>query len=169
MLPNAMNSLIVRNNDTHHYNTRQNHHLRGSRPTCKPVVNSFSNGSVQLWNAISGKLNINVSLYKFKLFVKLFLLPIYVKNTLALSTTTDLQQLALEADRIFLSGQPDNSTLMSTTTDDSTIEVSRIQRNNSKHHTSRTLCFFHERFRSRAKKCVRRVSKASRQHNLHKD
>ena len=83
------------------------------------------------------------------------ILPIYVKNTLALSTTTDLQQLALEADRIFLSGQPDNSTLMSTTTDDSTTEVSRIQRNNSKHHTSRTLCFFHERFRSRAKKCVK--------------
>ena len=74
MLPNAMNSLIVRNNDTHHYNTRQNHHLRGSRPKCKPVVNSFSNRSVQIWNAISSKLNINVSLYKFKLYVKLFLL-----------------------------------------------------------------------------------------------
>ena len=74
MLPNAMNSLIVRNNDTHHYNTRQNHHLRGSRPTCKPVVNSFSNRSVQIWNAISSKLNINVSLYTFKYSVKLFLL-----------------------------------------------------------------------------------------------
>ena len=48
MLPNAMNFLIVRNNDTHHYNTRQNHHLRhcvALVPTskCKPVVNSFSN------------------------------------------------------------------------------------------------------------------------------
>ena len=74
MLPNAMNSLIVKNNDTHHYNTRQNHHLRGSRPKCKPVVNSFSNRSVQIWNAISSKLNINVFLYKFKLYVKLFLL-----------------------------------------------------------------------------------------------
>ena len=42
-LPNAMNSLIVRNNDAQHYNTRQNHHLRGSRPFCKSVVNSFSN------------------------------------------------------------------------------------------------------------------------------
>ena len=66
--------LIVRNNNTHHYNTRQNHHLRGSRPKCKPVVNSFSNRSVQIWNAISSKLNIKVSLYKFKLYVKLFLL-----------------------------------------------------------------------------------------------
>ena len=73
LLPNAMNSLIVRNNDTHHYNTRQNHHLRGSSSTCKPVVNSFSNRSVQIRNAISSKLNINVSLYKFKYYVKLFL------------------------------------------------------------------------------------------------
>ena len=71
MLPDAVNSLIVRNNDTHHYNTRQNHHLRGSRPTCKRVVNSLTNRSVQIWNAISSKLNINVSMYKFNYYVKL--------------------------------------------------------------------------------------------------
>ena len=69
MLPNAMNSLIVRNNGTHNYNTRHNQQLRGSRPTCKPVVILFSNRSVQIWNAISSKLNINVSLYKFKYYV----------------------------------------------------------------------------------------------------
>ena len=69
MLLNAMNSLFVRNNDTHHYNKRQNHHLRGSRPTCKPVVNRFSNVSVQIWNATSSNLNINVSLYKLKYYV----------------------------------------------------------------------------------------------------
>ena len=74
MLPLAMNSLVVRNNDIHHYNTRQNHHLRGSRPTCKTVVNSFTNRSFQIWNAISSQVNINVSLYKFKYNVKLFLL-----------------------------------------------------------------------------------------------
>ena len=67
MLPLAMNYLVVRNNDIHHYNTRQNHHLRGSRPI---VVNR----SFQIWNAISSKVNINVSLYKFKYNVKLFLL-----------------------------------------------------------------------------------------------
>ena len=74
MLPLAMNSLVVRNNDIHHYNTRENHHLRGSRPTCKTVVHSFTNRSFQIWNAISSKVNINVSLYKFKYNVKLFLL-----------------------------------------------------------------------------------------------
>ena len=67
-------SLVVRNNDIHHYNTRQNHHLRGSRPTCKTVVNSFTNRSFQIWNAISSQININVSLYKLKYNVKLFLL-----------------------------------------------------------------------------------------------
>ena len=76
MLPIAMNYLVVRNNDIHHYNTRhrQNPHLRGSRPTCKTVVNSFTNRSFQIWNAISSKVNINVSVYKFKSYVKLFLL-----------------------------------------------------------------------------------------------
>ena len=74
MLPSAMNSLIVRINDIHHYNTRQNHHLRGSRPTCKPVVNSFTNRSVEIWNAISTKVNINVSMYRSKHYVKLLFL-----------------------------------------------------------------------------------------------
>ena len=35
-----------------------------------------SNGSVEIWNAILRKLNINVSLYKCKYYVKLFLLEI---------------------------------------------------------------------------------------------
>ena len=69
-----MNSLVVRNNDIHHYNTRQNHHLRGLRPKCKTVVNSFTNRSFQIWNAISSKVNINVSMSTFKSNVKFFLL-----------------------------------------------------------------------------------------------
>ena len=55
MLSIVMNSLVVRNNDIHHPNTRQNHHLRGSRPRCKTVVNSFTNRSAQIWNGISSK------------------------------------------------------------------------------------------------------------------
>ena len=74
MLPLAINSLVVKNNDIHHYNTRQNHHLRGSCLTCKTVINSFTTRSFQTWNAISSKVNINVSMYKFKYYVKLFLL-----------------------------------------------------------------------------------------------
>ena len=58
ILPLAMNSLVIRNNDIHHHNTRQNHHLRGSRPTCKTVVNSFTNRSFQIWNAILSQVNL---------------------------------------------------------------------------------------------------------------
>ena len=47
MLSIVMNFLVVRNNDIHHYNTRQNHYLCGLRPTCKPVVNSYTNRSAQ--------------------------------------------------------------------------------------------------------------------------
>ena len=75
MLPLVMNSLVVRSNAIHYYNTRQNHHhLCGSRPRCKTVVNSCTNRSYQIWNAISSQVNINVSLYKIKYHVKLFLL-----------------------------------------------------------------------------------------------
>ena len=74
MLSLAIESLVVRNNNIHHYNIRQNHHLRISCPTCKTVVNSFTNRSFQIWNATSSQVNINVSLYKFKYNVKLFLL-----------------------------------------------------------------------------------------------
>ena len=74
MLLNAINYLVVRNNDIHPDNSRQSHLLRGSHPTCKTVVNSFTNRSVQIWNVISSKVNINVSMYKFKYDVNLFLL-----------------------------------------------------------------------------------------------
>ena len=74
MLPLAIKSLVVRNNNIHHYNIRQNHHLRISCSTCKTVVNSFTNRSFQIWNATSSQVNINVSLYKFKYNVKLFIL-----------------------------------------------------------------------------------------------
>ena len=76
MLPITMNYLVVKNNDKglHHYNTRQNHHLRGSRPICKTVVNIFTTRSFLIWKDISSKVNISVSLYKFKCHVKLFLL-----------------------------------------------------------------------------------------------
>ena len=69
MLPIAMNSLVVGNNDIHHHNTRENHHLRGSRPICKTVVNSFTNRSSQIWNVISSKVHINVSMFKFNLML----------------------------------------------------------------------------------------------------
>ena len=81
------------------------------------------------------------------------ILPSYVRDTVAFSSITDLHQLALEADRIFLSGQSKNFAVMSITTD-SNIEVSRLQHQNNKRHTSRALCFYHKKFRNKSKKCV---------------
>ena len=72
MLPFAMNSQVIRKNDIHHYNTRQNHHLRGSRPTWKTVVNSFTNRSFKYGMLYQSKVNINVCMYKFKYYVKYF-------------------------------------------------------------------------------------------------
>ena len=47
LLPAAMNHLSVRNNDIHHYNTRQKLQLHGVQPTHQLAVRSFSNRSVQ--------------------------------------------------------------------------------------------------------------------------
>ena len=41
---------------------------------CKTVVNGFTNRSFQIWNAISSKVYINVSMSIFKSNVKFFLL-----------------------------------------------------------------------------------------------
>ena len=71
ILPNTMNYLIVRNNDIHHYNTREIHHLPDSSPTSNPVVISFTNGSVEISYVLSSKVHINLSTHKFKYYVKL--------------------------------------------------------------------------------------------------
>ena len=43
LLPATMNHLIVRNNDIHHYNTRQKLQLHGVQPTHQLAVRGFSN------------------------------------------------------------------------------------------------------------------------------
>ena len=72
ILPNAMNYLIVRNNDIPDYNTEKNHHLHGSSPTSKPVINNFTNRSVEIRNVLSSKVHISLSIHKFKYYVKFF-------------------------------------------------------------------------------------------------
>ena len=56
MLPSVMHELYKKNNEIHIY------------------VNSYSNISARLWNALMPKLNTNVSLPKFKSLLKQFLL-----------------------------------------------------------------------------------------------
>ena len=69
MLPAALDYLIIQNNETHQYNTRQRYQLHGTHPTCKSVVHSFSTRSSQIWNAMS---NVIDSLFSFKYKTKAF-------------------------------------------------------------------------------------------------
>jgi VanZ family protein len=87
-------------------------------------------------------------------------LPEAVRNPLAISTTTDLGELAIEADRIFLSTR-DVGTHQVLAAGDDAEDVDRVQarhrdsRNRAKTRTPTAsgLCFYHERFGSKAKKC----------------
>ena len=74
MLPAALDYLIIRNNDIHQYNTRQQHQLHGTRPTCKSVVHNFSTRSFQIWNAMSNVIDSQNSLYSFKYKTKAYIL-----------------------------------------------------------------------------------------------
>ena len=76
MLPAALDYLIIKNNDFHPINTRQNHKLlvHGTRPTCKSVVHSFSTRSFHIWTAMSNVIDSHNSLFSFKYKTKAFLL-----------------------------------------------------------------------------------------------
>ena len=76
MLPSVMHELHKKNNEIHTYNTRNNDLFRIERGQkgLNIYLNSYSNISVRLWNALIAKVNTNVSLPKFKSLLKHFLL-----------------------------------------------------------------------------------------------
>lgn len=83
------------------------------------------------------------------------ILPDYIRNTLALSKATTLQQLAAAADDIFLSGRDAGAQHVLSTEDDAAVD--RIQ---AKPRGRRPpppprhgLCYYHARFGAKAKKC----------------
>jgi hypothetical protein len=73
------------------------------------------------------------------------ILPDYVRATLSYSTATDMATLAAEADRIFLSGRPQQPAIHSATKADTLVD--RIS------NSARKLCFYHSRFGPKATKC----------------
>jgi len=88
------------------------------------------------------------------------ILPDFVRHSLALSTTKDLQKLAAEADLIFLAGRDTGTQHVL----EAEGEVDRVQTKprarrpnpssqSSKAPRSRDLCFYHARFGEKAKKC----------------
>ena len=76
MLPSVMHELYKKNNEIHTYDTRNKDLFRIGRGQkgLNIYVNSYSNISARLWNALMPKLNTNVSLPKFKSLLKQFLL-----------------------------------------------------------------------------------------------
>lgn len=80
------------------------------------------------------------------------ILPDFVRNVLSFSETTDPAELAVEADRIFISGRPGipSNSVFDVNQDDASVDhVSRQRRK----QPSNKFCYYHRNFGARAHKC----------------
>ena len=69
MLPDPIAKLYSKNKDYHSHNTRNKNHLKVPAGT-----KNFTSNSARIWNTISTKMNVNVTLVQFKANLKLYLL-----------------------------------------------------------------------------------------------
>lgn len=77
------------------------------------------------------------------------ILPSFVRNSLATCVTDDLQKLAEEADKIFLTGRdPIDQQVFAASNSSEVLKVTSKQPNRKP-----GLCFFHARFGDKARKC----------------
>lgn len=93
----------------------------------------------------------------FLRYLFLRLLPAYARSALMNSATQDLRQLAVEADNIVLSNSASPPVAMVSPNDDAhDTDVNRVSAKQSFRSGpgKAGLCFFHQRFGSRARKCV---------------
>ena len=72
MLPDPIANLYSKNKDYHSHNTRNKNHLKVPAGT-----KNFTSNSARIWNTISTKMNVNVTLVQFKANLKLYLLTLY--------------------------------------------------------------------------------------------
>ena len=77
------------------------------------------------------------------------ILPSFVRNSLATCTTSNLRELADEADKIFLTGRDPADQQVFAASESEVLRVTSKQQNKKP-----GLCFFHARFGDKAKKCV---------------
>ena len=73
LLPPALNYLYTSNSDAHNYTTRQKHLLHVNKSNINTYSNSFGNESARIWNVLQSKIEVNISLSKFKMSLKLYL------------------------------------------------------------------------------------------------
>ena len=74
LLPDVMNELYVTNNEIHDHFTRQSHLLHTIRGNINVYTRSFRYISPRIWNLLQKKINVQVSIAKFKTSSKLFFL-----------------------------------------------------------------------------------------------
>ena len=70
LLPPALNYLYTSNSNVHNYTTRQRHLLHVNKSNINTYSNSFGNASARIWNVLQSKIEVNISLSKFKNFIK---------------------------------------------------------------------------------------------------
>ena len=72
--PTVINKMYGQNVDTHTYSTRQKYHLHVATGDSDFYTKSFYCSSILIWNDIMNKVDISVSLFKFKKLLELYLL-----------------------------------------------------------------------------------------------
>ena len=75
-LPKVLCNFFWKNNEIHNYNTRTKDMFRISHES-----QTFSSVGAKIWNALSTKIDVNVTLIKFKNSLKVYLLS----NTLVIN------------------------------------------------------------------------------------
>ena len=71
--PTVIDKMYGQNVDIHTYNTRQKYHLHVATGDSDFYTKSFYCSSILIWNDIMNKVDISVSLFKFKKLLKLYL------------------------------------------------------------------------------------------------
>ena len=73
LLPAALNYLYTSNSDVHNYTTRQRHLLHVNNSNINTYSNRFGNTGARIRNVVQSKIEVNISLSKFKISLKLYL------------------------------------------------------------------------------------------------
>ena len=73
LLPPALHYLYTSNSDVHNYTTRQRHLLHVNKSNIHTYSISFGNTSARIWYVVQCKIEVNISLSKFKISLKLYL------------------------------------------------------------------------------------------------
>ena len=72
LLPEVMNELYTTNDQIHDHFTRQYNYFHINKGSSNVYTRSFGNISPRIWNALQTKIDVNVSIAKFKCLSKLY-------------------------------------------------------------------------------------------------